>query len=183
MTLLLCRLLLRQIPYLLIRSTTIYWFMRCRSSTICPLLRWIQLANFSTHSHITWLRLSWVRSLFYTHTLLWSQFFISCMWSWLILLKPTATSTRHVCQQCGKTGHFASWSYSHFDPSFQNEFARTPHALYFSPSLAMDEDQYLDTRASHHLTNEMNNLNLAYEEYSGTDHIHMAMVQVCQFLK
>ena len=42
-----------------------------------------------------------------------------------------------------------------------------------SPSLSTNDNWYLDIEATRHLTNEMSNLNLATEEYSGTKHIRV----------
>jgi hypothetical protein len=39
--------------------------------------------------------------------------------------------------------------------------------------LIADDNWYPDTGATHHVTNEMNNLNVSSEEYTGADKIHV----------
>jgi hypothetical protein len=49
--------------------------------------------------------------------------------------------------------------------------ASPPQAYYSSPSLPAEKNWYLDTDATHHLTNDIQNLNLSSEEYTGQDQI------------
>jgi hypothetical protein len=44
---------------------------------------------------------------------------------------------------------------------------------YSSPSLPSEEDWYLDIGATHHITNDLQNLNLSSKEYTGQDQIHI----------
>jgi hypothetical protein len=49
--------------------------------------------------------------------------------------------------------------------------ASPPQAYYSSPSLPSEENWYPDTGATHHLANDIQNLNLSFEEYTGQDQI------------
>jgi hypothetical protein len=85
-----------------------------------------------------------------------------------------ATSSQPICQLCGKIGHTAPRCYQRPDPALA---AQTPsaypnaQAYYSSPSLPLEENKYPDTGATHHMTNNLQNLNLSSEEYTGQDQI------------
>jgi len=85
----------------------------------------------------------------------------------------TSSQPRHTCQVCGKQGHTAIRCYRRFDQEFQGELSTNPQAFYSSPNLISDDNWYPDTGATHHVTNEMNNLNVSSEEYTGADKIRV----------
>jgi hypothetical protein len=85
----------------------------------------------------------------------------------------TSFQPRHTCQVCGKQGHTALRCYHRFDQGYQGESSTNPQAFYSSPTLVTDDNWYPDTGATHHLTNEMNNLNMSSEEYIGADQIRV----------
>lgn len=78
-----------------------------------------------------------------------------------------------ICQLCDKLGHTSPRYYSRFYQNFQNYTSTTPQAFYSSPSLTTDEEWYPYTSATHHLTNDVGNLNLNFEEYVGTNQIRV----------
>ena len=47
------------------------------------------------------------------------------------------------------------------------------HALYASPQAASDLNWYSDSSATHHLTNDLANLNVRAEEYTGSESIRV----------
>ena len=47
------------------------------------------------------------------------------------------------------------------------------HALYASPHAASDLNWYSDSGATHHLTNDLANLNVRVEEYTGSESIRV----------
>uniref|UniRef100_A0A2N9GEU1 Integrase catalytic domain-containing protein n=1 Tax=Fagus sylvatica TaxID=28930 RepID=A0A2N9GEU1_FAGSY len=81
-------------------------------------------------------------------------------------------SNRSVCQVCHKPGHAALTCYHRFDNSYT---AKSPyiHALYASPNAASDLNWYSDSGATHHLTNDLANLNVCAEEYTGSESIRV----------
>jgi hypothetical protein len=85
---------------------------------------------------------------------------------------PKHTS-RPICQVCGKLGHTALTCYRRFDHAFQ---AAGPNLTAYtaSPSQPRDLNWYPDTGATHHITSDLNNLNLHSEAYDGTDEIQVA---------
>jgi hypothetical protein len=73
----------------------------------------------------------------------------------------SSSQPRHTCKACGKQWHTTLWCYRRFDQGYQGESSTNPQAFYSSPTLVTDENWYLDTRATHHIPNEMNNLNVS----------------------
>jgi len=80
----------------------------------------------------------------------------------------TAAPSRPICQLCGKFGHTAPCCYQRLDPTL---VASPPQAYYSSPSLPSEENWYPDIGATHHLTNDIQKLNLSSEEYTRQDQI------------
>uniref|UniRef100_A0A2N9IVZ2 Reverse transcriptase Ty1/copia-type domain-containing protein n=1 Tax=Fagus sylvatica TaxID=28930 RepID=A0A2N9IVZ2_FAGSY len=83
------------------------------------------------------------------------------------------TSNRPVCQVCHKPGHAALTCYHRFDNSYTAEASQNMHALYASPHAASDLNWYSDSGATHHLTNDLANLNVRAEEYTGSESIRV----------
>jgi hypothetical protein len=77
-----------------------------------------------------------------------------------------------VCQICGKLGHLAAKCYNIFDHAFQGE-SQGPAAYYTAPHATFDPLWYHDTGSTHHLTNDVSNLNQRVEEYTGNDQIRV----------
>jgi hypothetical protein len=69
----------------------------------------------------------------------------------------TTFSSRLTCQICGKPGHIALHCYHQQDMSFSDQQQQQffPQAYYSSPILPAKETWYPDTRATHHMTNEL----------------------------
>uniref|UniRef100_A0A2N9G6M9 Uncharacterized protein n=1 Tax=Fagus sylvatica TaxID=28930 RepID=A0A2N9G6M9_FAGSY len=82
-------------------------------------------------------------------------------------------SNRPVCQVCHKPGHAALTCYHRFDNSYTAESPQQMHALYASPQAASDLNWYSDSGATHHLTNDLANLNVRAEEYTGSEGIRV----------
>jgi hypothetical protein len=81
-----------------------------------------------------------------------------------------ASPSRPICQLCEKIGHIAPRCYQRPNPTLA---APNPQAYFSSPSLPSKENWYPDTGATHHITNDLQNLNLSLEEYTGQDQIHI----------
>jgi hypothetical protein len=82
-------------------------------------------------------------------------------------------SNRPVCQVCHKLGHAALTCYHRFDNSYSADSPQQMHALYASPQAASDLNWYSDSGATHHLTNDLANLNVRAEEYTGSEGIRV----------
>jgi hypothetical protein len=86
-----------------------------------------------------------------------------------------ASSSRPICQFCGRIGHTTARCYqrldsAHFSESQQQHsqaYQQNPQAYYSSSALAHEENWYPDTGAAHHVTSEHQHLNLSTEEYQG----------------
>jgi len=87
-----------------------------------------------------------------------------------------AAPSRPICQLCGKIGHTAPRCYQCPDPTLvASPFSpyQPAQAYYSSPTLPPKENWYPDTGATHHLTNNLQNLNISSEEYTGQDQIRI----------
>jgi len=86
----------------------------------------------------------------------------------------SSQSSHPICQLCGKIGHTAPRCYQGPDPALAG-LPSAPYqpaqAYYSSPHLPTEDNWYPDTGATHHLTNNLQNLNISSEEYSGQDQI------------
>ena len=84
---------------------------------------------------------------------------------------PTMGS-RPTCQVCGKLGHTALTCYHRFDQAYQSAGPNlTAYAA--NSSYSPDINWYPDTGATHHITSDLNNLNLHSESYDGPDQIQV----------
>jgi hypothetical protein len=81
-----------------------------------------------------------------------------------------------VCQICGKLSHLDTKCYNRFDHAFQGE-SQGPAAYYTAPHAASDPSWYHDTDSTHHLTNDVSNLNQRVEEYTSNDQIRVGNKQ------
>jgi hypothetical protein len=80
--------------------------------------------------------------------------------------------SRPTCQVCGKMGHTALTCYHRFDQAYQSAGPNlTAYAA--NSSYSPDINWYPDTGAIHHITSDLNNLNLHSESYDGLDQIQV----------
>jgi hypothetical protein len=85
----------------------------------------------------------------------------------------TASSSRPTCQICGKLGHTALRCYQRQDSTSPYESQHSPQAYYSSSALPIEDNWYLDARATHHVTSELQHLNISSEDYHGQDQIRV----------
>jgi hypothetical protein len=83
----------------------------------------------------------------------------------LYFSQDPASPSRPICQLCRKIGHTAPRCYKRPDPALVA--APNSQAFYSSTPLPSKENWYPDTRATHHITNDVQNLNLSSEDYTG----------------
>jgi len=78
-----------------------------------------------------------------------------------------------ICQVCDKPGHSAKKCYHRFDVTYRDNAAKSSnlHGLMATTSAVSKTDWHPDTVATHHLTNNMANLNLRSEDYTGTNQV------------
>ena len=89
--------------------------------------------------------------------------------------RAPATSSSLVCQVCNKPGHHALKCYHRFDLNFQDQSQqRAPSAYLAARQHNPSPEWHPDTGATHHLTNEMSNIQLTQEDYTGHDQIQVA---------
>jgi hypothetical protein len=84
----------------------------------------------------------------------------------------THSGPRPTCQVCGKLGHTTLTCYRRFDHAFQ---AIGPNLTAYTTTSPQSRDLnwYPDTGATHHLTFDLNNLNIHSEAYDGIDAIQV----------
>lgn len=85
----------------------------------------------------------------------------------------SSQSTRPVCQVCNRMGHIALDCYNRFNESFSRETNPPIQAYHSAPSSTSDPNWYPDSSATHHLTSEIDNLNVKADEYLGSDQIRV----------
>jgi hypothetical protein len=90
-----------------------------------------------------------------------------------LLPTPQGDSSRLICQVCNKPGHIALTCYNRFNHAYQREPPQPMQAYITAPSSANDLNWYPDIGATHHITYDLNNLNLQQEEYTGQDQVHV----------
>ena len=78
-----------------------------------------------------------------------------------------------ICQVCDKLGHSAKKCYHRFDVTYRDNAAKSSnlHGLMATTSTVFATDWHPDTGATHRLTNNMANLNLRSEDYTGSDQV------------
>jgi len=88
---------------------------------------------------------------------------------------------RPTCQVCHKQGHTAATCLFRFEQGYQLD-SPSLHAKMASASPATDSSWYPDTGANVHLTNDLSNLNLHVEDYTGMDKIRVGNGQGLKIL-
>lgn len=81
-----------------------------------------------------------------------------------------SNSTHPVWQVCFKVGHIAAKCYHRFDQSYQGDSIH-PTAFLTTQHKPTDLNWYHDTGSTHHLTNDLSNLNIRADAYHGPDQI------------
>ena len=78
-----------------------------------------------------------------------------------------------ICQVCDKLSHSAKKCYHRFDVTYHDNAATSNnlHSLMATTNAVPESDWHPDIGATHHLTNNMANLNLRSEDYTGTDQV------------
>ena len=80
---------------------------------------------------------------------------------------------RPICQVCAKIGHLALTCYHRFDNSYTRDSRPHMQALLATPQSQCDPNWYPDSGATHHMTNDLANLNVRVDEYTGNDQIRV----------
>jgi hypothetical protein len=88
---------------------------------------------------------------------------------------------RPTCQVCHKQGHTTATCWFRFEQDYQPT-SPSLHANMASTSPATDSSWYPDTGANVHLTNDLSNLNLHVEDYTGMDKIRVGNGQGLEIL-
>lgn len=79
-----------------------------------------------------------------------------------------------MCQVCGKTSHTTINCWHRFYQSFQGQQQhQQPSAYTAFPNQTNNDVWYVDTGATHHITNDAQNLTMHVEPYHGHDHVQM----------
>jgi hypothetical protein len=101
------------------------------------------------------------------------------------------SSNRPMCQLCNKVGHTAARCYHRFDlqqgwsycckvQAYQVSF---PSAAFLTINQSsLDMNWYRDTASTHHLTNDLTNLNITADEYTGNEQIRVGNGQGLKIL-
>ncbi|KAF5453958.1 hypothetical protein F2P56_023662 [Juglans regia] len=84
-----------------------------------------------------------------------------------------ATSQHPTCQVCQKSGHVALQCRHRFDHSYQYGAPTSFSANFTQPGFLPDTTWYPDSAATHHITHDLNNLNLHSEPYCGSEQIRV----------
>jgi hypothetical protein len=79
-----------------------------------------------------------------------------------LLPTPTSDSSRPICQVCSKAGHTALTCYNRFNHAYQQDTTGSSSMQAYVAALAMSNDLnwYPDIGTTHHITLDVNNLNL-----------------------
>ena len=90
-----------------------------------------------------------------------------------------------ICQVCDKPDYSAKKCYHRFNVTYRDNAAKSSNVqgLMATTSSISVTDWHPDTGATHHLTNNMANLNLRVKTILVQIKSLLAMVQVCKFLK
>lgn len=83
----------------------------------------------------------------------------------------SGSSSQLICPVCQKPGHGALDCYRRFDSAIARDSDSPTNAYYSSASSRPDLNWYLDSGATHHLTSDLENLDLRAEPYTGSDHV------------
>lgn len=91
-----------------------------------------------------------------------------------------------VCQICNKIGHYAKKCYFRFDVTYQDTNNMQPKQGLLTMHHGnnnWDNAWNADTGATHHFTNDTNNLNLQKSDYTGADNVQVGNGQGLQISK
>jgi hypothetical protein len=80
-------------------------------------------------------------------------------------------SNRPMCQLCNRVGHTATRCYHIFDHAYK--VSSPPAAFLTVNQSSPDINWYPDTASTHHLTNDLTNLNITANEYTGNEQIRV----------
>jgi hypothetical protein len=80
-------------------------------------------------------------------------------------------SNRPMCQLCNRVGHTATRCYHRFDHAYK--VSSPPAAFLTVNQSSPDINWYPDTAYTHHLTNDLTNLNITANEYTGNEQIRV----------
>lgn len=83
-----------------------------------------------------------------------------------------------MCRVCGKSSHTTLNCWHRFDHSYQAS-QQLPSTYVAAPNPEFDPQWYADIGATHHLTNELQNMILHAESYKVKIRFKLGMVQVC----
>ena len=75
----------------------------------------------------------------------------------------STNGSRPTCQVCGKLGHVALTCYHPFDNSYSSD--SNMQALLATLQSPIDDNWYADSGATHHLTTDLDNLNVRADKY------------------
>jgi hypothetical protein len=78
-----------------------------------------------------------------------------------------------LCQVCNRHGHIALDYYNRFNESYCRDQPSQAQAYLSAPSNSSDQNWYLGSEATHHLTSDLANLNIKAEDYLGLDQIRV----------
>lgn len=84
--------------------------------------------------------------------------------------RGTGSQAKVQCQFCDKFGHHVKQCYRARD-YFRDLLSQNPQAHYTNMNSGSDQQWFLDTGASHHITNDLSNLSL-HSPYDGRDELH-----------
>ncbi|KAF3949567.1 hypothetical protein CMV_024575 [Castanea mollissima] len=87
---------------------------------------------------------------------------------------PSSGIARPTYQVCNKMGHTALQCYNRLNHAYHGESSSSQLAAFVASSPpSADYNWFLNTGATNHLTSDLSNLNLQFEEYVGTDQVHV----------
>jgi len=92
-----------------------------------------------------------------------------------------AGSQRTTCQVCQQLGHSASTCWHRFDHAYQCDTSQLS-AYVTTPQQSSDYQWYPDTGSTSHMTNDLLNLNIMANEYTGNEHIRVGIGQGLRIL-
>jgi histidinol phosphatase-like PHP family hydrolase len=78
-----------------------------------------------------------------------------------------------LCQVRNRFGHIALDCYNGFNESYSHEQSPQVQAYLSAPSSSSDQNWYPDSKATHHLTFDLTNLNIKANDYMGSNQIRI----------
>jgi len=92
-----------------------------------------------------------------------------------------AGTQRTTCQVCQQPGHSASTCWHRFDHAYQCDTSQLA-AYVTTPHQSADYQWYPNTGSTSHMTNDLTNLNIKADEYTGNEHIRVGNGQGLRIL-